>query len=96
MATTFIDEGDGVWVRMLDDRVLSPAYFQSLSAATRKSVQFVPVRFDNEEVGDLLLRVSRNRRAPLDVRMSIVPENDDGWFFSFGTPSCSKPSDTRK
>ena len=81
MATTFIDEGDGVWVRMLDDRVLSPAYFQSLSAATRKSVQFVPVRFDNEEVGDLLLRVSRNRRAPLDVRMSIVPENDDGWIF---------------
>lgn len=49
-----MDEDAGVWVRLLDDRVLTPARFNSLTAECKKRVQFVPIPFDNEDIGERL------------------------------------------
>ena len=56
MATTLIDgddtDCDGVWIRLHDGRVLTPTRFESLTVGERKQVQFVPVSFEHDVIGD--------------------------------------------
>ena len=48
-----MNDGEGVWLRLLDDHILTPAKFYSLSAEDcQKRVQFVPVPYDNKYIGE--------------------------------------------
>lgn len=75
-----MDDEDGVWVRVLDDRVLSPSQFNALSAEDRKKrVQFVPVRYDNANIGERVYDLHREQKheTPLGHRVSVVGTGDE-------------------
>ena len=73
-----MDVDAGVWVRLLNDRVLSPEQFRALSAEERGLVEFTPVRFDNEQIGERIERLHNGEEpVPLGQRVSIVDGGDD-------------------
>ena len=79
-----MDDDDGVWVRLLDDRVLSPSQFNALSAEDRKKrVQFVPVRYDNDDIGERMfdLHHEEEDETPLSHRVSVVGTGDEELVF---------------
>ena len=79
-----------MWLRLLDDHILTPAKFYSLSAEDcQKRVQFVPVPYDNKYIGERLQQLQgigeeELEDVPLNQRVSVVDQDDDSMnFFIF-------------
>ena len=73
-----MEEEAGVWVRLLDDRILTPSQFNALTAEDCKTrVQFVPVPFDNEDIGERIDDLQHGEEhIPLSHRVSVVGDGD--------------------
>ena len=79
-----MEEEAGVWVRLLDDRILTPSQFNALTAEDCKTrVQFVPVPFDNEDIGERIDDLQHGEEhIPLSHRVSVVGDGDGDMSFT--------------